>query len=374
MNVALRRGTMLRLVSSAVLASTALLLPDTALADTCAPARVMVVLDKSSSMQTGVIQAETKWNIAVGGLDQLLATYEKKAEFGLITYPQPNQCGPGGLDVAPALNNRSAILAKLTTPPPTGGNYTPMAQTLEAAATLPALTSAPGPRHLVLITDGWQYCVPYDSATRFDGTPAVETLAAMGITTWIVGFGSEVDAIALNRMAVAAGTTRPNCNPNSQDAAASDNCYFQVDNQQELLAALNEIAGSASAEICDGIDNDCDGQVDEDLVRGCSTACGNGSETCQAGAWVGCDAPQPQPETCDGDDNDCDGEVDEADNLCAEDEVCTAGECLPPGFDDGDGDGGYKAGCACDAGSTDVGAFAPFAMLGLVLLRRRRAR
>jgi MYXO-CTERM domain-containing protein len=364
---------MLRLLSSAVLASTTLLAARPALAaDACAPAQVMVVLDKSSSMQTGMVQTETKWDIAVGGLSQLLDTYQAKAEFGLMTYPQPNQCGPGALDVAPALNNKDAILATLTTPPPSAGNYTPMAQTLDAAAALPSLQSGLGAHHLVLITDGWQYCVPYDPATRFDGTAAVENLKALGVTVWVVGFGAEVDSAALNRMAVAAGTTRPSCDPMSEDPAAASNCYYQVDNQAELLAALDEIAGSASAEICDGMDNDCDGQVDEDLTRGCETACGAGSETCQAGAWVGCDAPQPQAETCDGDDNDCDGEVDEAEDLCTDGDVCTGGECLPPGGFDDDGDTGSKAGCACDTGNTDPSALAPFLLVGLLLLRRRR--
>ena len=363
---------MLRLLSSAALASTALLTARPALADSCTPARVMVVLDKSSSMQTGLIENETKWNIAVGGLDQLLDTYQAKAEFGLMTYPQPDQCGPGQLDVAPALDNKAAIMGELTTPPPTGGNYTPMAQTLAAAAAVPSLQSASGPRHLVLITDGWQYCVPYDPQTRFDGTAAVEELQAMGVTVWVVGFGAEVDAAALNRMAVAATTMRPNCDPMSEDPAATNNCYFQVDNQAELQAALDEIAGSASAEVCDGMDNDCDGEVDEDLTRSCSTACGAGTETCQTGTWAGCDAPQPTTETCDGDDNDCDGEVDEADNLCTGEDVCTGGTCLPPGLDDGGDDVGNKAGCACDTGSTNPGTLAPFLLVGLVLLRRRR--
>lgn len=360
---------MLRLLSSVALASSTLLaVPAPAHADSCTPARVMVVLDKSSSMQTGVIANQTKWSIAVGGLGQLLETYQAKAEFGLMTYPQPDQCGPGALDVTPALNNKTAIMGELTTAPPASGNYTPMAQTLDAAAELAALQTALGPRHLILITDGWQYCVPYDPQTRFDGTAAVERLKAQGVTTWIVGFGAEVDATALNRMAVAAQTTRPNCNPNSTDAAALDNCYFQVDNQQELMTALTQIAGSVSAEQCDGQDNDCDGQVDEDLSRACSSACGDGTETCKAGAWTGCDAPQPQAETCDGDDNDCDGDVDETDNLCGADEVCMAGECQPPA----DNDTGYKAGCACDAGGGDPSAFAPFALLGLLLVRRRR--
>jgi MYXO-CTERM domain-containing protein len=328
----------------------------------------MVVLDKSSSMQTGLIANQTKWSIAVAGLGELLEQYQAKAEFGLITYPNPNQCGPGQLDVAPSLNAKDAILAELGAPPPTSGNYTPMAQTLDAAVVQPSLQSAPGPRHLVLITDGWQYCVPYDPATRYDGTEAVEKLTGAGVTTWIVGFGAEVDTIALNRMAMAAGTMRANCNPNSTDQAAPDNCYFQVDNQAELAAALQQIAGSVSAETCDGQDNDCDGQIDNDLVRACSNACGSGMETCKNGAWGGCSAPQPKPESCDGDDNDCDGMTDENDSgMCAGDEVCIAGECQPPNADNG-----LNAGCACDTGVTDPSALAPFLLLGLLALRRRR--
>jgi hypothetical protein len=68
------------------------------------------------------------------------------------------------------------------------------------------------------------------------------------------------------------------------------------------------------AEICDGADNDCDGAVDEGIIRRCSTICGNGVEDCNMGNWENCDAPQPEVELCDGLDNDCDGEVDEGCN------------------------------------------------------------
>jgi hypothetical protein len=46
------------------------------------------------------------------------------------------------------------------------------------------------------------------------------------------------------------------------------------------------VATSAvTAEICDGRDNDCDGQTDEDLTQDCSTACGSGSRRCVNGRW-----------------------------------------------------------------------------------------
>lgn len=76
-------------------------------------------------------------------------------------------------------------------------------------------------------------------------------------------------------------------------------------------------------------------------------------------------------------DNDCDGNVDEpGPGLCDPGEVCSNGSCQPPngGDDEGDGDGGAAhAGCACDTGgSPDAAALLPFAMLGAVLMRRRR--
>jgi hypothetical protein len=69
-------------------------------------------------------------------------------------------------------------------------------------------------------------------------------------------------------------------------------------------------------EICNGRDDDCDGAVDESLepepcqreVDGRSCP---GIRTCRGAAGFVCDAPAPSSEVCDGVDNDCDGEVDD---------------------------------------------------------------
>ncbi len=294
----------------------------------------MVVLDKSSSMQTGTIAGVTKWSIAVDALGTVMTGLEAQAEVGLMTFPQPNACGPGTLDVAPALNNRDEILAELSTAPPDAGNWTPMSQTLEAAAAEPSLVDADAPRYAVLISDGWQWCSPYDPATRYDGVDAIDALNAAGVMTFVVGFGGATDASALNLMAVEAGTWRTGCNPANDAPSDPDQCYYQADNAAELLAALEEIATTVTTETCDGLDNDCDGLVDEDLTRACASACGTGTEACVAGAWEGCDAPAVTTEICDGVDNDCDGAVDPGCDCAAGDtracgETESEGECNP---------------------------------------------
>jgi len=88
-------------------------------------------------------------------------------------------------------------------------------------------------------------------------------------------------------------------------------------------------------ETCDNVDNDCNGQVDEDVHQACSNACGQGLSNCVSGIFIGCSAPEPQPETCNGFDDDCDGKIDEAQELplefCYEGPTGTAqfGECHP---------------------------------------------
>jgi MYXO-CTERM domain-containing protein len=81
-------------------------------------------------------------------------------------------------------------------------------------------------------------------------------------------------------------------------------------------------------EVCDLVDNDCDGTADEGTLNACGT-CG-----------------LLPVETCNGDDDDCDGLTDEDANLCGSGLECTRGECAAAC----DGAGSCPQGQFCDSG------------------------
>ena len=73
----------------------------------------------------------------------------------------------------------------------------------------------------------------------------------------------------------------------------------------QITCSPNELV---EIEVCDALDNDCDGVIDEDLLNACGE-CG-----------------EVNLERCDGVDNDCDGNTDEGE-LCSDNQICFEGGC-----------------------------------------------
>jgi uncharacterized repeat protein (TIGR01451 family)/MYXO-CTERM domain-containing protein len=106
----------------------------------------------------------------------------------------------------------------------------------------------------------------------------------------------------------------------------------------------NCVCVPSGVEICDGFDNDCNGDVDEGFGAGepCSAGVGgcevSGMMVCDSPDSVACDAVpnEPTEEVCDGIDNNCDGVGDDCscsvDSDCGDamsGQVCEPDICIP---------------------------------------------
>lgn len=316
------------------------LLPRSALAQDLCHSNLMIVLDRSCSMQqppkAGVTQS--KWQIASDAIAKLTTKYKGKMDFGLIMFPDQTgqsclQDGSIYVNVGP--DHEQNVVSAVTGTQPNGPCVTDIKPAVDQVASDPAFMGkydGMKARSFVLfISDGKQTCGGSDAQI----TASFQKLYDDGFASYIVGFGGAVDPAALGQFATAGGV-----GPLAGDGGARR--YYQADDAASLDAALDQIAGAVLA-----------------------------------GEFTGCSGV-PCP-----------------DGRCfVSGEECVSGSCLAPtsnsdgsaGAGDGGGMGGHsdgggslaggKGGCDCrvgGAGAPGLGALLLAALVGVALLRRRRA-
>ncbi len=215
---------------------------------------VMLVVDRSGSMNTLFSSAGSRWTVLGNALANALPPVDSTMQLGLLMFPAPGSsrndvsCGlPSSVNLTPALHNVQTLLAKLKGT--NAGGATPTADAIALAGkTISSMRTAKSARALVLATDGAPNCnsaldpktcvcadqnlnCRQDGALCLDDGRTVDRIASFtsqGIPTFVIGIGSNTASATLDAMAIAGG--RPQANASHK--------YYGAQNEVELDRAL----------------------------------------------------------------------------------------------------------------------------------------
>jgi hypothetical protein len=208
---------------------------------------VLFALDRSCSMNKALTgTSTTKWEAAVAAIGHVVTKYDTTVRWGLTLFPDTTgaSCAQDTIPIPIGAGHAAAIDALLTnalakTDPlyPSGPCVTNIDTGVQQAATDPGLADTTRPNYVMLVTDGAQ-----SSGCSLGGgaAGAVATVADLhdhrGVSTFVVGFGSEVDDLQLTELANAGGKALP-----------GTPAYYKADTADTLDAALQSVTSQVAS-------------------------------------------------------------------------------------------------------------------------------
>jgi len=250
------------------------LLPASALAqDECA--NVLLVVDRSNSMDRVDDDATPRWDEVRAAVDFIVTTYSDGVRFGLALFPGdsetevcPGNCEPGDVVVDVGSGTADAILAAMDAS--TRCQTTPLGSTLEVTRDYLPLRDPDREDYIVVVTDG------ADNCPLGDEVQATRDALAWGVETYVVGFDfGEVDPAAVNAIAAAGGTN---------EAIIASNGTALQDAFDQILGGLYRDPEFG----CVGGDVDTDADADSDSDTDTDTDIGGGGDETTDEAGCGC--------------------------------------------------------------------------------------
>ncbi len=174
------------------------------------PANALVVMDRSCSM-ANVIEGRTKWSRAVEAVvDTVSDPRASSIRWGLTLFPSRDGIGGSqGPILVPVGEGQGQVVASLLTQAlnntdfnhpfqPNESCFTNLAAATEQATERGVFGDLDGRSHVILISDGL--------AERYESSVIdLQELDERGISTFVVGFGENINPVSLSEMGEAGG-------------------------------------------------------------------------------------------------------------------------------------------------------------------------
>jgi uncharacterized protein YegL len=309
-------------------------------ASACYKPRLLYVVDKSGSMTStvpGTSPAQTRWQVVGKAISDAVDRYHNNMEFGMSFF---HSSAAFPVEVPLPANPHTQIKDAFSKNSPGGGTHFVNAmntavQEIERAIKVEHNNKTAGRRYAVMfLTDGSGGTCPITQVTNLRNLTITHNniTQTYDVRTYAVGM-TGANWTCLQQMATAGGTGT-----------------YSADLPSSMQEAFNWLTYTTTLETCNGLDDDCDGRVDNikhttkplerDCYPGtdtgcvlnkvtnkyeCKGICKPGLQVCLNAQWTPCIGDvKAGKEICDnGFDDNCDGKIDE--KPC----ICIAGKTQP---------------------------------------------